>query len=195
MAGVRYHDWHAKPGYWNDVVRHFDPADLLLDVGCGSAWLAGHFPAYVGVDSHPGAFAEATTTRVVCGDVARLPVAGGRFDAVVCKDVLEHVADARPVVREIARVLRPGGRVFVSVPDAQRWVWEDYTHVRPYPRVALRRLLADEGFTVERIGHESVMAGVGIVSRWSPWHRRPWPFRLLAMTRLARRNVWAVARR
>jgi len=190
MAGVRYRDWHAKPGYWNDVVRHFDPDDLLLDVGCGSAWLADHFTSYVGVDADP-----ATAGRVVRGDVARLPVAGGRFDAVVCKDVLEHVADARPVVREIARVLRPGGRVFVSVPDAQRWVWEDYTHVRPYPRVALRRLLTDEGLTVERIGHESVVRGVGIVSGWSPWHRRPWPFRLLARTRLARRNVWAVARR
>ncbi|HEV2891469.1 MAG TPA: class I SAM-dependent methyltransferase [Frankiaceae bacterium] len=190
---MRYHDWHAEPGYWNDVVRHFDPGDLLLDLGCGSAWLGGHFPRYVGVDDHPEALAG-SRARVVRGDVARLPLADATFDAVVCKDVLEHVADPRLVIREVRRVLRPGGRVYVSVPDAQRWVWEDYTHVRPYPRRALRRLLTDEGLTVERLGHESVMAGVGIVSRWSPWHRRPWPYRLLARTRLARRNVWALAR-
>jgi len=190
---VRYHDWHGRPGYWNDVVRHFDASDLLLDLGCGSGWLSEHFPRYVGVDAHPEAFGAAVG-RVARADVLRLPLRDGAFDAVVCKDVLEHVADPRGAVREIARVLRPGGRVYVSVPDAQRWVWEDYTHVRPYPRAALRRLLTDQGLTVERLGHESVMPGVGVVSRWSPWHRRPWPFRLLARTRLARRNVWALAR-
>lgn len=191
---MRYHDWHGRPGYYNDVVRHFAPGDLLLDVGCGSAWLADHFPRYLGVDDHPGAFADVRGARVAWGSVTHLPVRDGAVDAVVCKDVLEHVRDARVVVREIVRVLKPGGRVFVSVPDAQRWVWEDYTHVRPYPAKALRRLLLDEGLVVERLGHESVMPGVGVVSRLSPWHRRPWPYRLLARTRLARRNVWALAR-
>lgn len=190
---MRYHDWHAEPGYYNDVVRHFAAADLLLDVGCGSAWLSGHFPRYVGVDDHPEAFAD-TDARVVRGDVTRLPFADGSFDAVVCKDVIEHVPDARVVIREVARVLKPGGRVFLSAPDAQRWVWEDYTHVRPFPRAAMRRLLLDQGLAIERLGHESVMPGVGVVSRLSPWHRRPWPFRLLARTRLGRRNVWALAR-
>lgn len=193
---MRYHDWHGEPGYWRDVTRHFDPDALLLDLGCGSAWLGAHFPRYLGVDDHPDAFRDGggRVARVARGSVAHLPLRDSCVDAVVCKDVLEHVPDPRVVVREVARVLRPGGLVYVSVPDAQRWVWEDYTHVRPYPRRALRRLLADEGLTVVRLGHESVTPGVGVVSRLSPWHRRPWPYRLLARTRLARRNVWALAR-
>ena len=188
-----YYDWHGRPGYFNDVVRHFDADATLLDVGCGSAWLSEHFASYVGVDDHPQAFGDGRRARVVQASGSALPFAADRFDAAVVKDVLEHVHDPGSVLRELSRVLRPGGRIFISVPDAQRWVWDDYTHVRPYTKVALRRLLEDHGLTVERIGHESVMPGVGIVSRWSPRHRRPWPWRLLARTRLGRRNVWALA--
>ena len=70
-------------------------------------------------------------------------------------------------MREVLRVLRPGGRVFASSPDAQRWVWDDYTHRRPFTRKAFRLLFADQGFEVERVGYESVMPGTGIVSRWT----------------------------
>ena len=56
-------------------------------------------------------------------------------------------------------MLRPGGRVFASSPDAQRWVWDDYTHRRPFTRKSFRLLFADQGFEVERVGYESVMPG------------------------------------
>lgn len=52
----------------------------------------------------------------VQGDAERLPFADGTFDAVICAELLEHVFDPRQVVREIRRVLRPGGRVLITVP-------------------------------------------------------------------------------
>ena len=90
------------------------------------------------------------------------------FDGVVLKDVLEHVQDPVAVVREVHRLLRLGGRVFASSPDAQRWVWDDYTHRRPFTRKSFRLLFADQGFEVDRLGYESVMPGTGIVSRYTP---------------------------
>lgn len=52
----------------------------------------------------------------VCGDAAAQPFADDCFDLVVCGEVLEHIADPRPVLSEIRRVLKPGGMVLMTVP-------------------------------------------------------------------------------
>ena len=111
-----------------------------------------------------------------------LPFDEESFDGVVLKDVLEHVENPVTLVREVRRVLRPGGRVFASSPDAQRWVWDDYTHRRPFTRKSFRKLFEDQGLRVEQLGYESVMPGSGIVSGWTKRNRRP---RLLARARVA----------
>jgi SAM-dependent methyltransferase len=193
-----YFDWHERPGYWRDVTRHFAPGTRLLDVGCGGAWLAAEFGDYAGVDASEEAVAAAAARGL---DVRRwrggepLPFADASFDGVVLKDLLEHVDDPVAVVLEVRRVLRPGGLAFASSPDAQRWVWDDYTHRRPFTRKAFRLLFADQGMKVEHVGYESVAPGTGIVSGWTKSNRRPFP--LTALTHLPgwRRNVWLLARR
>jgi SAM-dependent methyltransferase len=195
---VSYFDWHERPGYWADITRHFPVTAELLDVGCGTGWLAEHFTHYTGVDGSPDAvgIAAAKGRNVVHGDVDQpLPFTDAAFDVVVMKDLLEHVANPVALVQETRRVLRPGGSVFASSPDAQRWVWDDYTHRRPFTRKSLRLLFADAGFAVEHVGYESVMPGVGVLSGWTRRKRRPRLFALLALLPFHRRNVWLLARR
>lgn len=60
-------------------------------------------------------------------DVESIAVADGKFDVVVCSHVLEHVDDRR-ALSEIARVLRPGGRLLAGVPIVEGW---DETHESP----------------------------------------------------------------
>ena len=193
-----YFDWHEQPGYYRDVTRHFEATARLLDVGCGTGWLAEHFSSYTGVDGSQDAVAAAVAkgrdVRLATVDEA-LPFPDGSFDGVVLKDLLEHVADPVAVVAEVRRVLCPGGRVFASSPDAQRWVWNDYTHRRPFTRTAFRLLFRDGGFTVEHVGYESVMPGTSIVAARTRAKRRPLPLRWAAWLPFVRRNVWIVARR
>jgi SAM-dependent methyltransferase len=193
-----YFDWHGQPGYFRDITRHFPSETRLLDVGCGTGWLADHFPDYTGVDSAREAVEEAQSRgrNVSWADLAEpLPFEDDAFEGAVLKDVLEHVADAAATVREVRRVLRPGGRVFASSPDAQRWAWDDYTHRRPFTRKAFRLLFADQGFTVEQLGYESVVPGTGHVAAWTRRKRRPRILRLAAWLPFVRRNVWILARK
>jgi SAM-dependent methyltransferase len=192
-----YFDWHEQPGYFRDVTRHFPASTKLLDVGCGSAWLAEHYSDYTGIDGSPEAVAAAAAKgrQVTFGDVDQpLPFPDASFDGVVMKDLLEHVADPVAVVRESRRVLRPGGHVFASSPDAQRWVWDDYTHKRAFSRKGFRLLFADQGFDVVTVGYESVMPGTGIISAKTRRKRRPRLLGALARLRFVRRNVWILAR-
>jgi len=193
-----YFDWHEQPGYFRDITRHFAPSTKLLDVGCGSGWLADHFNDYTGIDGSPEAVAAAAAKgrSILHADVDEpLPFPDESFDGVVLKDLLEHVADPVAVVRESRRVLRSGGRVFASSPDAQRWVWNDYTHRRPFTRTAFRRLFADSGLSVMRVGYESVMPGTSILAARTRRKRRPRLLQAAAWLPVVRRNVWLLARK
>jgi SAM-dependent methyltransferase len=195
---MSYAERHPKPTFYRDVTRHFRPEDKMLDIGCGTAWLAECFPDYTGIDQSPEMVeaAAAKGRQVILGDVGgAFPFDDELFDGAVLKDLLEHVADPVATVRETRRVLKPGGRVFASSPDAQRWVWNDYTHRRPFTRLSFRELFADQGFEVEKVSYESLMLGTWTVSGLTRRKRRPRLLAAAAWLPFVRRNVWVVARR
>jgi SAM-dependent methyltransferase len=111
---------------------HLHPGMTLLDCGCGpGAITLGLAEAVapgqaVGVDREPsmvaraGALAEAHQVAHVqfqVGDICALPFPAASFDAVFTCAVLEHLADPVQALREIGRILRPGGIVGVSYSD------------------------------------------------------------------------------
>jgi SAM-dependent methyltransferase len=82
----------------------------ILDVGAGGRRIA---PGVVTFDAVPGPDVD------VVGDIHRMPIEDGAFDCVFCTGTLEHVEDPRQAVREIHRVLRPGGVAHIDVPFIQ----------------------------------------------------------------------------
>ncbi len=143
-----------------------------------------------------GAIAQERGRNVILGNVDEpLPFPEASFDAVVIKDVLEHINDPVTLVTRARALLRPGGVLYASAPDAQRWVWDDYTHRRPFSRKAFRLLFADQGYDVVRVGYESVTPGIGRISKLTRRKRRPRVFAALALLPFHRRNVWILARR
>lgn len=75
--------------------------------------------------------------RLLSGDSTALPIASGAVDCLVALDVIEHVENDEAALREIARVLRPGGIFLFTVPAAMAlWRYHDemYGHYRRYSR-------------------------------------------------------------
>jgi SAM-dependent methyltransferase len=148
--------------------------DLVLDLGCGGGRHAfallrkgarvvalDHSMSEVeAVRTMFGAMREAgeipagTPAVALCGDAYRLPFPDGVFDAVVAAEVLEHLADDARVFAELRRVLKPGGRIAVSVPrwfpERVCWALSDAYHevegghVRIYRRGQVLRRLREE---------------------------------------------------
>ena len=115
----------ARFGYMKRILTQqlgIDPVGLeILDVGCGGGLLAEEFAALgarvTGVDPSVDSLAAARGHARASGFAIhyqhgvgeQLPLPDASFDAAYCCDVLEHVDDVGRTVREIARVLRPGG--------------------------------------------------------------------------------------
>ena len=99
----------------------------VLDVGFGNGLvlqhLQGRFDERVGVDLALNAHAlglRKQGIRVLKADAAKgLPFRAGHFDLVVSLDVIEHVFDPAEFLRELRRVLRPGGKLVVSTPNVR----------------------------------------------------------------------------
>ncbi len=89
---------------------------VVLDLACGTGDLCRELATAdlipVGVDLSYGMLAAARTDApLVEGDALRLPVPSGRVDGVTCGFALRNLVDLRPFLEELARVLRPGGRI------------------------------------------------------------------------------------
>lgn len=72
----------------------------------------------------------------VRGDITRLPFPGSSFDGLVCSHVLEHIPDDAAAMRELRRVLKPGGWALVVVPLHQLPTYEDWSITSPEGRLA-----------------------------------------------------------
>lgn len=82
----------------------------LLDIACGYNNLVRAHGQGVGVDVHPWAGID-----VQIGDAARLPFVGGAFDTVSIVAALNHIPNRTEALREVRRVLRPDGRLLVTM--------------------------------------------------------------------------------
>ena len=188
-----YHGTGAPPQLVREYFRRLGSVSLVLDLGCGTGGVSRAAPCgvrVIGVDHDRGALELAGQYGAVlawdAGAGRRLPFPRGRFDAVIARDVLEHLDRPWDAVREMRAVLRPGGLALASVPMARpRVVWNDYTHRRGFTAVAIRLLFLDAGFDVMRVDR---MGPLPLAARLNLIRAVPWLLRLPVLN-----QVWATS--
>ena len=137
----------------------------ILDVGCGTGAnlvRLSDFGDAEGVDISPDALKfcrERGLNNVKLGAAETLPYEDGEFDLVTAFDVVEHMDDDVAGLREMRRVLRPGGRVLLFVPTFM-FLWgvqdEVSNHRRRYTMSGFRQVVTAAGFEVERTTYANI---------------------------------------
>lgn len=167
--------------------KYFSRPDMkVLDFGCGAGYFCGDLLSkkikeYAGLDISAEGVKEARAKglNVNLFDIekeGKLPFSDGYFDGAVSSEVLEHLFNPEQVVREIYRVLKPGGIFYTSVPNAvfikerlravfggfnpkghpticKTSPWLD-PHIRFFTRKSFCRLLETAGFRVKELRGE-----------------------------------------
>jgi SAM-dependent methyltransferase len=98
----------------------------VLDVGCGSSRIIGALPpGSVAIDvlRRKLRYARRFGRPLVHASGFAVPFPDASFPCVVCSQVIEHVPKDSPILAELVRVLRPGGRLVLGTPDYANWEW------------------------------------------------------------------------
>jgi SAM-dependent methyltransferase len=138
--------------FWLTDLLYLDLAERRRFVG---SFRAGRrvFNMGAGFRNSPEGFwaldRRATGVSLV-GDLAALPLGSGSVDGILCEMVLEHVEQAPQALREFARVLRPGGRMYLAVP----FLWPYHASPHDYWR------WTESGLAREMDGYEILASGI-----------------------------------
>ena len=168
-------DTHNRPVILEKLVAAARKGDRVLDLGCGSGSMGRelfrqHRPSfYLGLDlaSRPLDLARKADLTVVQADLSKqLPLGSGWADLIYAVEIIEHLIDTDGFLQEMKRVLKPGGRIVLSTPNAaslgRRLMLaagrnphyesglgpKDAGHVRYFVSGSLRELLARNGLKI-----------------------------------------------
>lgn len=130
---------------------------IIVDVGCGLGDVIGRAPGHhrrvaleFSLTTLAAARQRVADVSFVGGSALMLPLRDKSVDAVICLEVLEHLAEDGAAMAEIARILKPGGILVASVPSAR--YFDDYLalmgHFRHYTPDSFRAALSRVGIAV-----------------------------------------------
>jgi SAM-dependent methyltransferase len=153
-----------------DLIANQGP---VLDVGCGSSRIIGDLPAgSVAVDvlQRKLRYARKFGRPLARASGFALPFADASFPCVLCSQVIEHVPKESPILDELCRVLKPGGRLVLGTPDYANWQWVYIEklygmvpggykdeHISHYTNRELREIMLARGLTFE--GERYILQG------------------------------------
>lgn len=142
--------WARKPSraagdpplFLRETLEDAGSGSRVLDAGCGPGSWSYDERADLRVVSFdvkypPGPPRPAPHVAVFRGDLARLPLRERSFDLTVCHYVLEHVSALEPCCDELARVTKPGGRLYLAVPRSASFDDRLYRFAGWFAKVAL----------------------------------------------------------
>jgi SAM-dependent methyltransferase len=155
-----------------------EPGGRILEVGCGTGHnlsMLGEFGSVdaLEIDETARSLAETRLGKAILS--APLPELSGipqrHYDLVAAFDVVEHIADDKGAIASMAKLLKPGGKLVLTVP-AHQWMWSAHDvvnhHQRRYSKTGLKRLIDGSPLKLEAIGYfNSLLFPVAIADRFA----------------------------
>jgi SAM-dependent methyltransferase len=171
----------------DEILRNLGPRARVLDLGS----LTGSFP----VDRCPSALvvrldleapAPGSVDGFIQADAARLPFPDRSFDAVIANHSLEHVQGLPAALKEIGRVVRPEGSLYVAVPDAStfsdrlfRWVYRGGGHINPFRSSGALAADITRVTALKLAGSRALYSSFEYLNRYYFVPRTPWRLKLV----------------
>jgi len=197
--------WKPTDSLDKDLARWMRPLEgpgrRILDVGCGDGSRYARHLITAGAELH-GVDVSAVAVEAACRQNVRaiqatldrpLPYHQAEFDCAICSEVLQHLFDPELAAREIFRVLRSGGLLLATVPNAANWrsrfdmlflgrvrsggsplntryPWRD-PHLRLFNSRSIADMLKDVGFHLTKQGglHTNFITQAPILRRMTLW--------------------------
>jgi methionine biosynthesis protein MetW len=162
----------------------------ILDIGCGTGVLGAYFREHqqctvqgieISEDAYQIAITNLDNAYKANIETFDLPFDTNFFDVIVMGDVLEHLINPVPALQKLLTVLKPGGRIYITVPNIRYWrvvrdlvfsdQWEyaswgtlDYTHLRFFTKSSIVKLMKQSGMKVTKaervIKHPSISSWI-----------------------------------
>lgn len=143
---------------------------IALDLGCGDGfngtWMRDWFPETIASDYNisrlPRALSAGSYAKVFMADVRNYPAQDNSIDFILFNHVLEHIPDDIGALKEVKRILKPGGCLILGVPNEGAWFWQtayklqpetlaQSDHVHFYTAKTLTAKCEEVGFDVEGV--------------------------------------------
>ncbi len=145
-SGPYRHHVRKRLTYMQEVIARYAPAggrySRAVDLGCGDGehlgWLSAHADAIYASDYNllrlERAAAKGIASVVAMADLTAYPAADDSFDLVFCHHVIEHIPDVDAALREIQRILAPGGTALIGTPNEGAGFWRLAYRLSPESR-------------------------------------------------------------
>jgi SAM-dependent methyltransferase len=144
--------WDSPGRYWPTlnkmIASRTSPKDRILDIGCGNGGMLRYLKSLgyrnlngVDISEYGIKRLRAEGIDMHFGRLPAVPLPNDDFDVVIASAVLEHVIRRRTFIKEIRRVLKPGGRAFIFVPDNCLGPIDEPEHCIKYTDSSLRKFL------------------------------------------------------
>ncbi|HVY71725.1 MAG TPA: class I SAM-dependent methyltransferase [Verrucomicrobiae bacterium] len=194
--------WHTEASVRDEWVRRaaakFPAGSRVLDAGAGSSKYRPFF-SHCRYETQDFCQYEGTLVEYlqpidhVC-DIENIPLPDACMDAIVCTEVIEHVVDPPRVLKELGRLLKPGGTLLLTSPMISHLHMEPYHYFGGFTHYWYRHWLPKLGYEIESItpvggpGRSCATFILAFYQQWSATEKKTggwrrvvsWPFRMIA---------------
>jgi SAM-dependent methyltransferase len=184
---IRHAEPFARDQWVKAAASTLPPGSWVLDVGAGSSKYRPLF-GHCRYETQDFCRYEGPTVKYlapidyVC-DLVRIPLPNGCLDAVLCTEVIEHVVDPMRALEELARLLKPGGRLFLSAPLLSWLHMEPYHYYGGFTHYWYRHWLPERGLEIDSItpvggpGHSCAAMCEAFYAEWATAEKSLGPLR------------------